>query len=107
MVLTNGGAFRGNYERKTPPDESKTVYAELNKGDAFFMFASCFHGGSANSTADSYRLVYSTFVTRGWLRQEDNVSSCPPAPLFLNPRAFFLTWRVFLRCTLPFPATSS
>ncbi|KAI1610495.1 hypothetical protein EDD36DRAFT_490737 [Exophiala viscosa] len=68
-----GSHLWGNYERKSPPDESLAVYAELNKGDAFFMFASCFHGGSANTTTDSHRLVYSTFVTRGWLRQEDNM----------------------------------
>lgn len=46
------------------------------------MFASCFYGGSANTTTDSYRLVYSTFVTRGWLRQEDNVC-IPQQPPFL------------------------
>jgi ectoine hydroxylase-related dioxygenase (phytanoyl-CoA dioxygenase family) len=66
---------RGNYERKSPPNEALAVQAELDKGDAFFMFASCFHGGSANTTIDQQRLVYSTFVTRGWLRQEDNVRS--------------------------------
>ncbi|WAO91219.1 Hypothetical protein NCS54_00867900 [Fusarium falciforme] len=79
-----GSHLWGNYERKSPPDESKTVHAELNKGDAFFMFASCFHGGSANTTTDSYRLVYSTFVTRGWLRQEDNMYLAIPRDVLMR-----------------------
>jgi ectoine hydroxylase-related dioxygenase (phytanoyl-CoA dioxygenase family) len=63
------------------------VHAELDKGDAFFMFASCFHGGSANTTTDQHRLVYSTFVTRGWLRQEDNVRpDAPPYPKTQRPK---------------------
>lgn len=52
-----------------PPDESQTVHAELEKGDAFLMLASCYHGGSANTTADQMRTVYGTFMTRGTLRQ--------------------------------------
>lgn len=37
------------------------------------MLASCFHGGSANTTSDEHRLIFSTFATRGWLRQEENM----------------------------------
>ena len=36
------------------------------------MLSGCFHGGSANTTTDQERLVYSTFMTRGYLRQEEN-----------------------------------
>ena len=36
------------------------------------MLASCFHGGGANTTTDQYRLVFGTFMTRGYLRQEEN-----------------------------------
>ncbi|EXJ79511.1 hypothetical protein A1O1_08775 [Capronia coronata CBS 617.96] len=54
------------------PDESLAYYAELEPGDAFIMLASCYHGGSANTTADEERLVYSCFMTRGYLRQEEN-----------------------------------
>ena len=55
-----------------PPSEDKTFYAELQPGDGFMVFAGCYHGGSANTTADEERLVYSTFTTRGYLRQEEN-----------------------------------
>ncbi|KAL4928868.1 phytanoyl-CoA dioxygenase family protein [Aspergillus undulatus] len=53
------------------PDENLTVYAELQPGDAFIMLASCFHAGSANRS-DEDRVVYSTFYTKGYLRQEEN-----------------------------------
>jgi ectoine hydroxylase-related dioxygenase (phytanoyl-CoA dioxygenase family) len=55
-----------------PPRESQTFYAELEPGDGFMVLSGCFHGGSANTTKDEERLVYSTFSTRGWLRQEEN-----------------------------------
>ncbi|KAI0126184.1 hypothetical protein BJ170DRAFT_463100 [Xylariales sp. AK1849] len=55
-----------------PPDESQAVYAELEKGDAFLMLASCYHGGSANTTTDQMRIIYGMFMTRGILRQEEN-----------------------------------
>ncbi|KIW24174.1 uncharacterized protein PV07_09904 [Cladophialophora immunda] len=55
-----------------PPDERFAHYAELNPGDGFIMLSSCYHGGSANTTADEERLLFSCFMTRGWLRQEEN-----------------------------------
>ena len=36
------------------------------------MLSGTFHGGSANKTKSEERLVYSTFFTRSWLRQEEN-----------------------------------
>ena len=54
------------------PEESEVVYAEMEKGDAFLMLASCFHAGSANTTKDEERLIFSSFLTRGTLRQEEN-----------------------------------
>lgn len=51
------------------PDEEMAFYAELEPGDAFLMLASCYHGGSANSTPNEERLVYSCFMTKGFLRQ--------------------------------------
>ncbi|CAG9997141.1 unnamed protein product [Clonostachys byssicola] len=56
----------------TPPDESLTFYAEIEAGDAFLFLSSCYHGGSANKTADQERLMYSCFYTKGFLRQEEN-----------------------------------
>ena len=52
-----------------PPNEDLTFYAELNPGDAFMMLSSCYHGGSANTTTDEERLIFSCFMTRGYLRQ--------------------------------------
>lgn len=51
------------------PEEELSFYAELEPGDAFVMLASCYHGGSANTTTDEERLVYSCFMTKGFLRQ--------------------------------------
>jgi ectoine hydroxylase-related dioxygenase (phytanoyl-CoA dioxygenase family) len=60
------------------PDEDLAYYAELQPGDAFLMLASCYHGGSANTTADEERLVYSCFMTKGFLRQvcSSSTKSC-------------------------------
>ncbi|KAL1854025.1 hypothetical protein VTK73DRAFT_8824 [Phialemonium thermophilum] len=55
-----------------PPDERDVVYAELDPGDGFIMLSSCYHGGSKNTTEDEERLVFSCFMTRGYLRQEEN-----------------------------------
>lgn len=52
-----------------PPVEENSVYAELNPGDGFLMLASCYHGGSANTTENEERLLYGTFMTKGFLRQ--------------------------------------
>lgn len=51
------------------PSEELAYYAELEPGDAFLMLASCYHGGSANTTNNEERLVYSCFMTKGFLRQ--------------------------------------
>lgn len=56
----------------TEPVDELCAYAALEKGDAFIMFASCYHGGGANTTKDQERLLFSCFMTRGWLRQEEN-----------------------------------
>ncbi|KAI9741785.1 MAG: hypothetical protein M1834_000171 [Cirrosporium novae-zelandiae] len=55
-----------------PPREDQAFYAEMKPGDAFMVLSGCFHGGSANKTADEERLLYSCFFTRGWMRQEEN-----------------------------------
>ncbi|RDW58193.1 hypothetical protein BP6252_13604 [Coleophoma cylindrospora] len=55
-----------------PPDEDFSCYAELEPGDGFILLSSCYHGGSANRTKDEERLLFSCFMTRGWLRQEEN-----------------------------------
>jgi ectoine hydroxylase-related dioxygenase (phytanoyl-CoA dioxygenase family) len=60
------------WEHEREPDDRLCSYAELKRGDAFMMFASCYHGGGANKTTDQERLLFSCFMTRGWLRQEEN-----------------------------------
>jgi len=58
---------------ETPPSEDLAFYAELEPGDGFMMLSSCYHGGSANTTKDQERLVYSCFMTKGYLRQVRDV----------------------------------
>lgn len=60
------------WAHETPPEESLTVHAELAPGDGFIFFSSCYHGGSPNTTKDEERLLYSFFMTKGYLRQEEN-----------------------------------
>lgn len=52
-----------------PPCEDLVFYAELMPGDGFIMLASAYHGGSANTTLNEERLIYSCFMTKGFLRQ--------------------------------------
>ncbi|KAL3470492.1 hypothetical protein BJX99DRAFT_251161 [Aspergillus californicus] len=56
---------------KTPPDVNDAVTPQVNRGDAFIMFSSVFHGGG-NNTTDQRRLAYACFAVRGYLRQEEN-----------------------------------
>ncbi|TQN67719.1 Dioxygenase swnH1 [Colletotrichum shisoi] len=58
--------------RDVPPRVEDCIYAEVEKGDAFIMLASAYHAGGHNTTKDKKRLVFATFVTRGYLRQEEN-----------------------------------
>ncbi|RVX73379.1 hypothetical protein B0A52_03021 [Exophiala mesophila] len=60
------------WSSETPPDEDLAYYAELEPGDGFIMYSSCYHAGSANTTTDQERLLYCCFSTRGYLRQEEN-----------------------------------
>ncbi|KAL8670382.1 MAG: hypothetical protein Q9168_005077 [Polycauliona sp. 1 TL-2023] len=54
------------------PHEELAMYAELEAGDAFMMLSGCYHAGSANTTCDEERQLYSAFTGRGWCRQEEN-----------------------------------
>ncbi|KAL3480189.1 phytanoyl-CoA dioxygenase [Aspergillus californicus] len=67
------GSHLWSTDRDTPPDLNDVVVPELDRGDAFIMFSSVFHGGGNNTTTDQRRLVYSTFALRGYLRQEENM----------------------------------
>ncbi|KIX04734.1 uncharacterized protein Z518_05604 [Rhinocladiella mackenziei CBS 650.93] len=71
LQKTNGGTrfipgshLRGSF-RKTPPD--------VNLCDILL------HGGGYNQTENEKRLVFATFVTRGYLRQEENQLLAAPA----------------------------
>jgi ectoine hydroxylase-related dioxygenase (phytanoyl-CoA dioxygenase family) len=53
----------------TPPNEANAFYAEMDAGDALVMLSSCYHGGSANTTTNEERLVFSAIAHKGYLRQ--------------------------------------
>ena len=59
-------------DRSTPPDVKDCIFADMEKGDGLIMLSSVFHGGGNNVTLDEHRLMFSTFVVRGHLRQEEN-----------------------------------
>lgn len=71
------------WDGMVPPDEALSVYAELSPGDAFIMLSSCFHGGSANTTTNEERLIYSCFMTKGYLRQVSPLPWHNVYPFFL------------------------
>ncbi|PMD33806.1 phytanoyl-CoA dioxygenase family protein [Hyaloscypha variabilis F] len=95
------GSHLWNYA-EGPPKEEQTFYAEMNPGDAFMVLSACFHGGSANTTVDEERLVYSTFFTRGWMRQEENqylandIEEIKKLPEWLQERVGYGLSRPFL-----------
>ncbi|EWG50096.1 hypothetical protein FVEG_09423 [Fusarium verticillioides 7600] len=72
------------WDHATPPDEKLSFYAELQPGDAFLFLSSCYHGGSANTTTDEERLMYSCFYTKSFLRQEENQYLVAPAQKMLE-----------------------
>jgi len=51
------------------PNPSKTVDAERDAGDAFFMLSSCYHGAGGKSTEDEMRLVHALFMQQTQLCQ--------------------------------------
>lgn len=55
-----------------PGNPDTNFAAEMEPGDAFMMLGGTYHGAGANTTRDQERLVYAAFVTRGYLRQEEN-----------------------------------
>jgi ectoine hydroxylase-related dioxygenase (phytanoyl-CoA dioxygenase family) len=57
------------WKHSQAPNEELAFYVELEPGDGFIMLASCYHGGSANTTVDGERLVYSCFMIKGFYRQ--------------------------------------
>ncbi|KAL4883015.1 hypothetical protein BJY04DRAFT_31832 [Aspergillus karnatakaensis] len=69
--LIPGSHLWGN-DRPTAPPLSSCVHARMEKGDALILFSSVYHGGGHNTTTDDHRLVFTTCVIRGILRQEEN-----------------------------------
>lgn len=47
--------------------EELVFFVEMNFGDGFVMFSSCFYGGSVNMIRDEERLIYSCFMMKGYL----------------------------------------
>ncbi|KAF1817485.1 phytanoyl-CoA dioxygenase family protein [Eremomyces bilateralis CBS 781.70] len=59
------------WDMETKSCEDQAVYAEMEKGDAFFMLGSCYHGGSANNTKDEERLHENQF----WSHSKETIAS--------------------------------
>lgn len=57
-------------DRGASPNDPNIVYAEMDVGEAAFMLASTFHGGSTNYSKSDNRLLYAMFMCKGTLRQE-------------------------------------
>lgn len=52
------------------PASPSVAYAEMDVGEAAFMLASTYHGGSTNFSTDQNRLIYLMFMCKGTIRQE-------------------------------------
>jgi ectoine hydroxylase-related dioxygenase (phytanoyl-CoA dioxygenase family) len=48
------------------------VYAEMEKGDAYFMLGGTYYAGGENITTDETRPMHGLFFTRGVMRAEEN-----------------------------------
>ncbi|KAM0355126.1 hypothetical protein ACHAPU_000986 [Fusarium lateritium] len=77
VTKENGGTqfIQGSHlwgSDRGPPRVEDCTFAEMNKGDAFIMLGSAYHAGGTHSTKDEHRLIFATFSTRGFLRQEEN-----------------------------------
>ncbi|CDK25615.1 unnamed protein product [Kuraishia capsulata CBS 1993] len=92
------GSHLWSHMRKPLKDEA--VYAELERGDCFFMLASCYHGGSANTTESEYRTQVILFMTQGTLRQEENILLGTPLEYF---KSLSLTAIKALGITMSYP----
>jgi ectoine hydroxylase-related dioxygenase (phytanoyl-CoA dioxygenase family) len=66
-------------ERRSQPDESQTVYAEMPAGSAVIYLGSTYHGASANRTEEEWRRGAHMSFCRGYLRtEENNYLAVPP-----------------------------
>jgi ectoine hydroxylase-related dioxygenase (phytanoyl-CoA dioxygenase family) len=57
-------------DRGSNPQDPNVVYAAMDVGEAAFMLASTFHGGSTNHSKEGNMLAYALFMCKGTLRQE-------------------------------------
>ncbi|KAE8454313.1 hypothetical protein EG329_005238 [Mollisiaceae sp. DMI_Dod_QoI] len=57
-------------DRGADPNDPNVCYAEMDVGEAAFMLASTFHGGSTNNSKDQNRMLYAMFMCKGTLRTE-------------------------------------
>lgn len=84
-----------------PPKVEDCIFAEMEKGDAFIMLASAYHGGGNNVTKDEYRLMFATFSIRGFLRQEENQFLSVPQDI---ARRYDLPIKAFMGYSMSEPA---
>lgn len=64
------GSHLWDDERK--PTEEETVQAVMSKGSIGVVLGATYHGGSANTTANEWRVGMFAGYILGWLRQEQN-----------------------------------
>ena len=64
------GSHLWDDERK--PTEKETVQAVMSKGSIGVVLGATYHGGSANTTANEWRVGMFAGYILGWLRQEQN-----------------------------------
>jgi len=57
-------------DRGADPDGEGVCFAEMEVGEAAFMLASTYHGGSTNNSIDQNRMLYVLFMCKGTLRSE-------------------------------------
>lgn len=64
------------------PHEADEIFVEMERGDAFFMLASVFHGAGSNITESEYRTLLILFMCKGTLRQKENIYLETPIEYF-------------------------
>ena len=63
------------WDYRVLPSNEDAVQPELQPGDAVMMLSGTYHAGSENRSEDD-RIVWAAFMTRGWIRQEENQYLC-------------------------------
>lgn len=83
----SNGATRlvpGSQGRTDVPSERDCIHAEMPSGSVLVWDGSVFHGGGANTTADSERIGLTINYNASWLRQQENQYLAVPRGMVLE-----------------------